>query len=241
MESQWWFSFLAGLLTTLSPCVLPVLPFLIGSALRKNKLSPLFMTFGLGTSFVILGYALSRFGTILGFDSEQIRRGSALILILMSSFFISKKLQLIISEKLTVFASFGSTATNKWKLDETSNLDSVVIGILMGVIWSPCAGPTLGVAISLASQKWAAYDALKIMLIYSIGAVIPMLMISYGLRSFFVKYQAKVIKTVDSSKSIFGFILLIIGLFVFFGIDKSVEAFLLSNLPQSWLDLITKY
>lgn len=241
MSLQLGFSFIAGLLTTLSPCVLPILPFLLGSALRKNKKAPLYMIVGLAISFVVVGFTISRFGSILGLDGEQIRKGSAIILIFTSVFFLSKKIQLIVSEKLTKFANFGSSASNKWKLDETSNVDSVLLGGLLGIIWSPCAGPTLGVAVSLASQEGATLEALKIMIIYAIGATIPMLLISYGLRSFFQRYQGQIIGFAESSKTFFGLILMFAGLFIFFGIDKSVETFLLTYLPQSWVDLITKY
>ena len=241
MSLQLGFSFIAGLLTTLSPCVLPILPFLLGSALRKNKKAPLYMIVGLAVSFVVVGFTISRFGAFLGLDGEQIRKGSAMILILTSVFFLSKKIQVIVSEKLTKFASIGSSASNKWKLNETSNLDSILLGALLGIIWSPCAGPTLGVAISLASQEGATVAALKLMIIYAIGAAIPMLLISYGLRSFFQKYQGRITGFAENLKTFFGVILLLAGVFIFFGLDKTIEAFLLNYLPQSWVDLITKY
>jgi cytochrome c-type biogenesis protein len=241
MSLQLGFSFIAGLLTTLSPCVLPILPFLLGSALRKNKKAPLYMILGLAVSFVLVGFTISRFGTLLGLDGEQIRKGSAVILILTSVFFLSKKIQLIVSERLTKFANIGSSASNKWKLDESSNFDSILLGGLLGIIWSPCAGPTLGVAVSLASQEGATFEALKIMIVYALGAAIPMLLISYGLRSFFQKYQGKIIGLAENSKTFFGVILLLAGVFIFFGIDKTVETYLLNYLPQSWVDLITKY
>lgn len=241
MNFQLGLSFVAGLLTTLSPCVLPILPFLLGSALRKNRKAPLYMVIGLAVSFVIVGLVISRFGSLLGLDSDEIRKGSALILILTSIFFLSKKTQELVSEKLTAFANKGSHSSNRLKLDESSNLDSLIIGSLLGIIWSPCAGPTLGVAISLSSQEGAILDALPIMIIYALGAALPMLLIAYGLRSFFQKYQSKIISFSEKSKLIFGYILLLTGIFIFFGFDKSVESFLLNNLPQGWIDLITNF
>lgn len=241
MNLQLGFSFIAGLLTTLSPCVLPVLPFLMGSALRKNRNAPAYMIAGLAFSFVLVGFVLSRFGTVLGLDGEQIRQGSALILILTSFFFLSKRLQTLVSEKLTAFANAGSAASQNWKLDEKSSWDSAVLGGLLGVIWSPCAGPTLGVAVSLASQEGAAFEALKIMVIYAMGAALPMLLIAYGLRSFFQKHQGKIVGLAENSKFYFGGILLLAGIVIFFGLDKTLEAHLLTHLPESWVDLITRY
>lgn len=241
MTLQWSFSFIAGLLTTLSPCVLPILPFLLGSALRKNRKAPLYMVLGLATSFVVVGFSLSRFGSLLGLDGDQIRNGSAILLILTSLFFLSNKVQTFISEKLNSFANSGSSVIQKLKLDESSNWDSLILGALLGIIWSPCAGPTLGVAVSLASQKGSSLDALQIMIVYAIGAAIPMLLISYGLRSFFQKNQSRIMKFSENSKVFFGVILLLTGIFILFGLDKSVETFLLNHLPHAWVDLITQY
>lgn len=241
MNVQIGFSFVAGLLTTLSPCVLPILPFVMGSALKKNKKAPLYMVIGLATSFVIVGFSISRFGTLLGLDNEEIRQGSAIALVITSFFFLSKKFQSSISEKLTTFANIGSDTTYKLNLDESSNWDSLLLGGLLGIIWSPCAGPTLGVAVSLASQQGPIEEALKIMIVYAIGASLPMLLISYGFRSFFQKHQSKISIFSENSKMFFGFILFLTGAFIFFGLDKSVEAFLLKNLPNFWVDLITKY
>lgn len=241
MNVQIGFSFVAGLLTTLSPCVLPILPFVMGSALKKNKKAPLYMVIGLATSFVIVGFSISRFGTLLGLDNEEIRQGSAIALVITSFFFLSKKFQSSISEKLTTFANIGSDTTYKLNLDESSNWDSLLLGGLLGIIWSPCAGPTLGVAVSLASQQGPIEEALKIMIVYAIGASLPMLLISYGFRSFFQKHQSKISNFSENSKMFFGFILFLTGAFIFFGLDKSVEAFLLKNLPNFWVDLITKY
>lgn len=241
MNLQLAFSFVAGLLTTLSPCVLPILPFILGSAVRKNEKAPLYMVIGLATSFVFVGSSISRFGTLLGLDSDQIRKGSAVLLVMTSFFFLSKSIQSYISERLTSFTNVGSKATNKFNLDESSSWDSILLGGLLGIIWSPCAGPTLGVAISIASQEGATSDAFYIMIIYAIGASLPMLLISYGLRSFFQKYQSKIINFSENSKIFFGIILLLTGVFNFFGLDKSIEACLLNHLPESWVDLITKY
>ena len=199
------------------------------------------MILGLAISFVVVGFTLSRFGSLLGLDGDQIRQGSALILIFTSVFFLSKNVQTWVSSKLSSFANTGSATTNKWKLDESSSWDSLILGGLLGVIWSPCAGPTLGVAVSLASQKGAPLEALQIMIVYALGAAIPMLLIAYGLRSFFQKHQSKIMGFSEKSKIYFGVILLLTGIFIFFGFDKSLETFLLNFLPDSWVDLITKY
>ena len=79
------------------------------------------------------------------------------------------------------------------------------------------------------------------MIIYAFGAAIPMLFISYGMRSFFLKYQRQIVGLTERSKFFFGIIMIAVGVFILFGIDKNIEALLLSHLPPSWVDLITKY
>ncbi|MBY0451746.1 MAG: cytochrome c biogenesis CcdA family protein [Bdellovibrionaceae bacterium] len=241
MNLQLGFSFVAGILTTISPCVFPILPFLMASALRQSKKAPLYMILGLAISFIVVGFTLSRFGSLLGLGSDQIRIVSAFLLIVTSLFFLSQKLQDLVSEKMTSFSNLGTLASHKWKLEESSAADSLLLGGLLGVIWSPCAGPTLGVAVSLASQEGAALDSLLMMSVYAVGSVIPMLMIAYGFRSFFQKHQHKIMNFSQNSKPIFGAIILLTGISILFGFDKNIEVFLLNNLPEAWVNLITKY
>ncbi len=241
MEIQLGVSFIAGLLTTLSPCVLPILPFLIDSAYRKNKLAPLFMVLGLAMSFVTVGFLLSRFGSLFGLQSDTIRKISALILAIVGIIYVFDQLEEFVSDLLTEFSSLGTTITRALNLDETTPIGSVLIGALLGLIWSPCAGPALGVAVSLASQEGQGFEAIKIMSIYSLGAIIPMLLVSYGLRAYVQKNLNRIFSLSEDSKKFFGLILLITGVFVFLGIDKIVETFLLNNLPDSWVNLITNY
>ncbi len=241
MELQLGFSFIAGLLTTLSPCVLPILPFLIDSAYRKNKLAPLFMVIGLAFSFITVGFVLSRFGSVFGLQNDQIRRISSIILFVVGIIYLFDQIEGYLSDILTQFSNLGTSITRALNLDESTPFDSILVGCLLGLIWSPCAGPALGIAVSLASQEGQGMSALKIMSIYSIGAVIPMLLISYGLRSFMQKNINKIFNLSDNSKKFFGLILLVTGTFVFFGLDKVAETFLLNNLPESWVNLITNY
>jgi cytochrome c-type biogenesis protein len=239
MAAQLSLSFLAGLLTTLSPCVLPILPMLMGGAVRKNKKAPLFMVIGLAVSFVAVGFTISRFGTILGLDNDQIRNGSATVLILLSVVFFSKKIQDFISTKMVSVASIGASAGGQLK--EESAFDSLAIGALLGVVWSPCVGPTLGVAVSIAGQEGQALQALTIMSVYAFGAALPMLAISYGLKSLFLKYKKQILKLSENSKKIFGVVLLISGLLILSGVDKKIETYLLNHLPAGWVNLITEY
>lgn len=212
---------------------------LLGSAVQKNKKAPLYMIIGLAVSFTVVGYTISRFGNLFGLDGDQIRYASAVLLILSSSFFFSKALQDFVSIKMSRFASFGSNQSSLLK--EESVLGSLMIGGLLGVIWSPCVGPTLGVAISLASQSVAPSEALLTLAVYSIGAALPMLGIAYGLRTMFINKRKAIMSFAENSKKVFGYILVVSGALILTGFDKMIEAHLLANLPEAWINLITKF
>jgi cytochrome c-type biogenesis protein len=233
------FSFLAGILTSLSPCVLPILPMLFGGAIQKNRLAPLFMILGLATSFVVVGLLIGSLGHLIGLESEDLRLISVIVLILLGISLLSSKLQNLISEKMSGVSSQGSKWTYYFSEDSVGG--ALAIGLLLGVVWSPCVGPTLGVAISLASQTSELGNAFLIMLVFALGASIPMLGISYGLRSVVLRNRSKILTASQASKKIFGLLLIVVGLVLLFGVDKVIETHLLNILPEAWVDIITKY
>lgn len=232
-------AFVAGFLTTLSPCVLPMLPMMLGSSLQKNKLAPLYMSLGLILSFTTFGFIISRFGSLFGIESDQIKFFSGILLLIFAIVMLSQKLQDLISEKMAFISAIGSKSSQS--LSESSVYESILLGSLMGLIWSPCSGPTLGIAVSLASQKEIQIEALIIMFIFSIGATLPILGLSYGLKSYFLKNKLNILNKVTQSKKIFGILMLITGLLITFKLDKIIEKNLLDVLPDSWTELTTQF
>lgn len=232
-------SFLAGLLTTLSPCVLPMIPMILGSALQKNRQAPLYMALGLMIGFTVVGFILSRFGHFLGADSNHIRTASALVLLLISLSLFSQKMQDYISEKLSFLASQGAQKSSH--IDESKPTGALLLGLLLGLIWSPCSGPTLGVAISLASQQGAALRSLMLMFVFSVGAAVPLLALSYGLRSFYFRHKARFLTNSNRAKKVFAVLMLITAIFILTGFDKKIESHVLSYMPEAWVDLTTRF
>jgi cytochrome c-type biogenesis protein len=230
-------SFLAGLLTTLSPCVLPILPMMMGSSIQKNRAAPFYMVLGMMLSFVVFGVVLSRFGSFMGLSSEELRYVSVVLIMFSGLALISKRGQDFISRKLLKFSNIGST--HAMNLNEGRPEGALLLGGLLGVIWSPCVGPTLGVAISLAGTDSALVSAVLMMSFYAIGAGIPMLIIAYGSRGLVTKIRPSILDLAQKSKRALGIILLITGAAILLGFDKMVEGHLLEILPRQWVDLIT--
>lgn len=232
-------SFLAGLLTTLSPCVLPMIPMILGSALQKNRQTPLYMAFGLMIGFTGVGFALSRFGSLLGADSAQIRNISAVLLLLLAMSLLSQKIQDFISEKLSFLAAQGARQSSQ--VDESRPLGALLLGLLLGLIWSPCSGPTLGLAIGLASREGEAPRALLLMFVFSVGASVPLLALSYGLRDFYFRHKSKFLTNTQRAKKVFAILMFLTAIFILTGLDKKIETWALSLMPESWVELTTRF
>lgn len=239
MDTQFIIAFFAGTLTTLSPCVLPVLPFILGSAGLKNKLGPLLICMGLLFSFVMIGWGLSALSFLFTADSQILKVISAVLLIILG-----------LSLSVTIFSERFSNVLNpvaNWankkmsSLNEKNPFSSLALGALLGAVWSPCSGPTLGAAALLASQSDGRWLSLLIMLCFGVGAVIPLLVVAYGSRHFLKRHQGFILNNSAKLKTTMGLIMIFIGILILTGLDKNLEAYLTNALPDSWVDLITRY
>src|SRR5262245_42521167 len=155
-------AFLAGLLTSLSPCVLPVLPLVVGAALSRHRLGPLALCAGLAASFSVLGVTVSLAARAFGFDPLIARLGGALLLMLLGLSLLIPRTQEWFSRALAPLAAkAGSAATRPPTL-----WGNFLAGTLLGLIWSPCSGPALGTAVGLAAEASTAPRALILMLMF---------------------------------------------------------------------------
>ncbi len=239
MLTQLFFAALAGLLTSLSPCVITALPFVINSSLSENKKGPLFLVFGLISSFTLLGVLFAA-TTKLGFVSQHgIKHGAAFILLVVSLFFIFPKLSDWLGGKLSFVSAGGHNILTKLK--SRGLLGQFLVGFFLGAIWSPCIGPTLGLALTLIAKEQEILKGVMIMLTFSIFASLPLLIIAYISGNFVKKYNQKIRSLYKYVKLALGLIILLYSLAVLTATDIVIEGYLLDLLPESVFDLITSY
>ncbi len=231
-------AFLAGLLTTLSPCVLPVLPFVTASSLAKNRLGPLALALGLLVTFVLVTLAISSSGELLGVNPAIIRRISGGILAAGGLLFLSARL----TERLATSLSglTGRAASLSQRSFGGPVLTEFMVGILLGVVWTPCSGPSLGVALGLASQAGSVGVAALVLSVFGMGAVIPLILFAYGARNLLGKVRGHA-GLIGGFKKGFGFLMFVFGILIAFDWDRYVERFLTTNLPDFWVEFITKF
>lgn len=230
------FGLLAGLLSTLSPCVLPILPILLGSATAAHPRAPLALAGGLALSYAVIGTLIASLGASIGLDATIFRNVGAVILGVLGLVLMSTSLQ---QRFATATSGIGDAGNN---LLSSLNLNGLggqfVIGLTLGVVWSPCVGPTLGAAIVLASQGSHLPQVALLMGIFGVGAALPVIILAYLSRTVMMKVRGSLMQAGKTGKLILGFIMLAIAAMILSGADKPLESWLVQISPE-WLTALT--
>jgi cytochrome c biogenesis protein CcdA len=236
--SSYGLSFLAGVLSTLSPCVLPLVPILMGSAASSHRYGTLALVGGLMLSFTLIGVGLGSLGGTIGVEQDTLRVVGGVLLIVFGAVLFSSRLQ----ERFSAAVSRLGVGQGLLARFNLSGLHGqFLLGLLLGIVWSPCVGPTLGVAITLASQGQALAQVAAVMLIFSLGAGLPLLAIGMLSRQALGKWRGRMMEAGQKAKKIFGAALLLIGVLVLSGADKDFEKWAVNAMPDWMVNLTTRY
>lgn len=239
MTSTLLLAFTAGILSTLSPCVLPLLPVILAAAVSESRLGPLALSFGLALSFLVIGMTLALAGSILGLDQSVLRAAGGVILVLLGLTLALPSL----SERAAAFAApAGALADRTFGGFATSGVKGqFALGLLLGAAWSPCVGPTLGAASVLAAQGKDITAAALTMAVFGLGAAIPLLALGMLSREAMSMWRDRLFGAGKTGKIVLGGLLMLIGLFVVTGLDKHLEAALVAASPAWLTDLTTRF
>ena len=225
----------AGLLTLINPCVLPVLPIVLASALQASRWGPVALAAGMSLSFVVLGMTVAVLGRALGITEETIANAGA---ILMIGFGVILLVPQFSERFATATAGFSSRADQGMdNLDRNGLNGQFLGGILLGAVWSPCIGPTLGGAIALASQGESLLWAGLTMASFALGVSTIILALGYGARSVILKRQAMMRRLASSARPVMGGIFVLVGLGILFKVHHFLGFWALENLPAWLMDL----
>lgn len=227
-------SLAAGSLTTLSPCVFPLLPLVLGGALQRNRFAPLAMGAGMIASFAGIGMALGALGPALGVDEQTVRSGGAALLIAFALVMLVPALGERFAGWMLPIASSANAASTR--LDSGSMIGAFTLGGVLGLVWSPCSGPLLGSALTLvASQGGVARGGIALG-IFGLGAAIPLVGVAYLTRRGFVGVRDWVLARIESVRFVFALLLGLMGLAILTGGDKWLESQVLQWLPDAWVN-----
>lgn len=230
---------LAGSLTTLNPCVFPLLPLVLGGAIQDNRWAPLVMGLGMVSSFALLGLLVGVAGDALGIDPDGVRLVGAWLLVFFGLTLWLPWLNVRFTRLMTPLASSANRATAG--LDAGSWRGAFAMGALLGVVWSPCSGPLLAGALALVAAEGGALRGVSILGVFGLGAAAVLVAAAYASRAGFGRVRNWVLAHMDQTKKVFGIFVTALGLAILLGADKWLEAQVLQVLPSAWVDLTTRF
>jgi cytochrome c-type biogenesis protein len=231
--------YLAGVLTTLSPCVLPLLPILIATALTQHRFGPLALAAGLTLSFAIVGLLIATLGASIGIDPLVFRQGAAVLLMLFGVVLLSPALQRLFESATTRLSASGDGLLSRVSLNGWHG--QLAVGAVLGLVWSPCVGPTLGAASTLAAQGQHLGQIALLMLLFGLGAGTPLLVIGTLSREAVIRMRGTLIATGKRGKWLLGAVFVLMGTLILTGYDKHFEAWAVDHSPDWLTSLTTRY
>ena len=232
-------AFAAGLLSILSPCVLPLVPIVLGAAIVVHPLGALALAAGLALSFTVLGLLLALVGFGLGLDAGMFRGAAAAIMIALGAVLLVPSWQ---ARLAAAGGPLSSWTDRRFGGFASSGLaGQFAIGLLLGAVWSPCVGPTLGAASLLASQGQDLARVTLTMAVFGIGAALPLILLGLLSRATLMRVRSRLMSAGKFGKGALGAAFILIGVAIVSGTDKKIEAALVEASPQWLTELTTSF
>lgn len=232
-------AFIAGILSILSPCVLPLLPLVFGAAAAEHRFAPLALAAGVTISFVTIGLFIATIGYGIGLDADVFRLAAAIMMIAVGTVLAAPPLQVQL-------AAAGGPVSN-WAERNLSGFSTkgvggqFGVGLLLGAVWSPCVGPTLGAASVLAAQGQNVSMVALTMVAFGLGAGLPLALVGLLSRQALMRWRDRMIVSGKGAKTALGVLLISMGVLIASGLDKKVETFLVNASPQWLTELTTRF
>ena len=227
-------AFVAGLLTILTPCILPILPAVLAGS-QGSRFRPIAIVIGMSISFTLMGALISAVGSSLVAFGDYLRWFAIFFITGMGAVMFDEDVNniyvRITSRLVQSTRSVLSPITSRGpKINDDGILGGVALGTSLGFMWIPCVGPILGSILMFVSLEGNMEFGMLLLLVYSAGVGIPMLIIAYS-----GKYAAAnfkwLIPYAPKFKKLSGLVLILMGLMILFEIDKMLQAALLPYFP----------
>lgn len=231
--------YMAGVLSTLSPCVLPLLPIVLAGAASAHRWGAVALTAGLALSFTAMGMFVATVGVSVGLDAEVLRRFSAWLLVAMGGMLLLPALQ----QRFVMATAGVADAGQTWLsgLDTDGLRGQFIVGVVLGTVWSPCAGPTLGAAIALAAQGRDLGKIALLMVVFGLGAGTPLMLLGMLSKTTLAKLRGRLLSAGKLGKPVLGALLVMLGVMTLSRGDQHLETWLVNWLPAWLVDLTTRF
>jgi cytochrome c-type biogenesis protein len=223
---------LAGILSILSPCVLPLVPIVLATALGQHRLGPAALAAGLTVSFTAVGLFIATIGYAIGLEADTFRAAGAVVILLIG-------LALLVPSLQARFA-LAAGPVGDWTQRRFGNPAGIGlpgqfgVGLLLGVVWSPCVGPTLGAASAMAARGENLGAVALTMLAFGLGAALPLLALGSVSRGTRAKWRGGLMAAGRRAKMALGVLLVALAVLMLSGADRNLESWLVEHSPE-WL------
>ncbi len=227
------FALLAGIVTVAAPCTLPMLPILLGASVgRSGKLRPAMIALGFVVSFSAAALLLSAITDIFDFDPNTLRTGAVFLLFGFGLLMIWPAPFEWLSIRLNGLTSgaAGHAAAG------AGNVGGFVLGTTLGLLWTPCAGPVLGSILTVVATSRNTASASALLVVYAIGAAIPMLAIAYGGQAVTTRIRS-IARISPKLQQGFGVVVMAFAVLSYFQYDTLIVAWLTAFYPQGQIGL----
>jgi cytochrome c biogenesis protein CcdA len=232
-------AYMAGLLTTLNPCVLPMLPLVLAGTLQGGRAGPLAFAAGMTLSFATVGLAVATIGIGIGITPQLLRQVAAAMFVAFGLVLLVPPLQMRLSLATSGLANGADALAGRVNAGGLAR--PAVIGALAGAVWSPCSGPSLGAAIALATEAGDIPAAAARMLVFGAGASTVLVALAYGSRAAVMARRNALMTSAAWLKPVVGAVFVAAGIGVLTGLDKSLEIAVLDRLPDWYAAATTRY
>jgi len=225
---------LARVVTLAAPCPQPVLPIPLGASVgHSGKARPAMIALGFVLSFSAVALLLSAITRIFDFDPNVLRTGAAILLIGFGLLMIWPTPFEWLSVRiggLTNASSASGTGSRQ------GNIGGFVLGTTLGLVWTPCAGPVLGSILTIVAASKDSTWASVLLVVYAIGAAIPMLAIAYGGQAITTRVRS-IARISPRLQQGFGVVVIAFAVASYFQYDTLIVAWLTGFYPNGQIGL----
>ncbi len=225
------FAFISGVITILSPCILPVLPIVLAGGSSGGKARPFGVISGFVVSFTFFTLALSAIVQALGVSPDAMRYVAIVLIVLFGLVMLVPRLRELFDLAASRIASRASGAGSKPSKKRAGFWGGVPVGLSLGLVWTPCVGPIMASVISLALTQKVDGGSVFVTIAYSLGTAIPMLAIMLGGRALIAKVPG-LTKNAGSIQRVFGVVMILMGVALAFQWDRQIQTAILKAFPS---------
>lgn len=207
-------AFFFGILSVLSPCILPVIPLIAAYSTRSGRYIPITIVIGLSTSFALMGVLASAFGSVFQQYQTILYITGGFLIVFLGLYMIFD----VIEQKTRMIIPNTKLSTRFSATNVGGTAGGFVLGFSLGIVWTPCIGPILGAILTMVAVEGDILYGGFLLVIYSLGLGLPLLAIAYTSHFTlkpFIKYSLIIKRISGIILVLAGFYVIIIYLFPF--------------------------